>query len=192
MAATSSLTRQECLELDELSEGFSRAVSDEVVAARRRVASRDLDQFSQRKTELRPSEHGKAEAAREQQRLEAKRQAEVREKRAAKHAAKRDEAAAKAAREAEAELEHVRQAAAARVAIAKAKGEAAAASAERARGAIAKYELVRLAARAARDSEAVAQASAEADAAYRDLPRFGDALAAEARARGGRDGRAGR
>ena len=59
-----------------------------------------------------------------------------------------------------------------------------------AREAIAKYEVERLAARAACDSEAVAQASDEADAAYRDLARFEAALAAEARARGGRDGRA--
>ena len=65
LAATSNLSRLEGLELDELSEGFSSAVSDEVGAARRRVACRDLGQFSQRKTEFRPSEHGKAEAARE-------------------------------------------------------------------------------------------------------------------------------
>ena len=61
-----------------------------------------------------------------------------------------------------------------------------------AREALAKYEIVRLAARAACDSEAVAQASVEADAAHRDLWRFQAALAAEAKARGCRDGRAGK
>ena len=59
-----------------------------------------------------------------------------------------------------------------------------------AREAIAKYESVRLAAGAACDCEAVAQATDDADAAYRDLARFEDALAAEARARRSRDGRA--